>query len=75
MKATLYKTPTCPYCSKALDLLRLRGAEVDVVDVTSSPEKMVEMISKSRGMKVPVIEINGEVIVGFDRLEEKYGFQ
>ena len=53
----IYTTPTCAYCHALMDWLDQMGVEYEEVDATQHPE-----ISA-----VPVTEINGERIVGFDR--------
>ncbi|MCX8199858.1 MAG: glutathione S-transferase N-terminal domain-containing protein [Candidatus Micrarchaeota archaeon] len=63
----LYKTPTCPYCYMAADYLRGKGVEFKEVDVSIDQMAALEMVRKSGQMGVPVIDINGAVIVGFDR--------
>lgn len=65
-KAIIYTTPTCPYCTLAKKFLEKLGVEVEEIDVSRNREKLIEMIVKSGQMGVPVIEINGEIIVGFD---------
>jgi len=63
----VYSTPTCPYCHMAKDFLRQNKIKFEEVDVSKDREKAKEMIEKSGQMGVPVIEIGGKVIVGFDR--------
>ena len=66
-KVTVYSMPTCPYCRMAKDYLRDNGIEFNDVDVSANHEAAHEMISKSGHNGVPQIEINGKIIVGFDR--------
>jgi len=71
----VYSTPTCPYCYKAKDFLKEKNVEFEDIDVSADQEKAKEMIEKSGQMGVPVIEINGKIIVGFDQgaIEEALG--
>ncbi len=62
---TVYSTPTCPYCVYAKDYLYEKGVTFTDVDVSSSREKAQEMIEKSGQMGVPVIDIDGTILVGF----------
>lgn len=62
----VYSTPTCPWCKKLKEHLGEKGVEYEDIDVAGNPEKAQEMIKKSGQMGVPQIEIDGEVIVGFD---------
>ncbi len=62
---TVYSTPTCPYCVLAKEYLTKKGVTFEDVDVSRDRAKAMEMINKSGQMGVPVIDIGGEVIVGF----------
>lgn len=63
----VYSTPTCPYCNMAKEFLRQKGIEFEDIDVSANNEAAQEMIKKSGHTGVPQIEINGKLIVGFDR--------
>lgn len=63
----VYSTPTCPYCHMLKEFLRERKVEFRDVDVSRDHEAAHEMIEKSGQMGVPQIEINGKIIVGFDK--------
>ena len=67
MSIIIYSTPACPFCRQAKSYLEERGFEYTDVNVSSSQEKAYEMVQKSGQMGVPVIEINGQMIVGFDK--------
>lgn len=66
-KATVYGTATCPWCTKAKQYLEGKGVAIDYVDVGADHVRAQEMMRKSGQMGVPVIEINGKLIIGFDR--------
>ena len=66
MKAKIYTTQTCPFCTMAKEYLEKKGVEVKEVDVSLRHKDAEEMIKKSGQMKVPVIEIGSDIIVGFD---------
>ncbi|MEE9322984.1 MAG: glutaredoxin domain-containing protein [Candidatus Aenigmarchaeota archaeon] len=66
-KVKVYSTPTCPYCKMAKEFLKEKGIEFEDVDVSTDQEAAKEMIKKSGQMGVPQIEINGKMIIGFDR--------
>lgn len=66
-KVKIYSTPTCPWCTKAKAFLSEKGAEFEDLDVSSNEEARNEMIEKSGQMAVPVLDINGKIIVGFDQ--------
>jgi len=65
-KITVYSTPTCPYCLKTKQFLKDNNINFEDIDVSSDQEKAQEMINKSGQMGVPVLEIDGNIIVGFD---------
>lgn len=75
MQVTVYTTPTCPYCKQTKEFLTENKVEFSEVDVSTDQEKAQEMIKKSGQMGVPVVDIDGEIIVGFDKkaLKEKLG--
>ncbi|MFH0956963.1 MAG: glutaredoxin domain-containing protein [Candidatus Aenigmatarchaeota archaeon] len=64
---TVYSTPTCPYCHMLKDFLREKGVKFRDVNVAADQKAAKEMIEKSGQMGVPQTQINGRVIVGFDR--------
>lgn len=70
-KVTVYSTPTCPYCKMAKAYFKDNGVEFEDVDVSSDQAKAEEMVEKSGQLGVPVIDIDGKIIVGFDRDELK----
>ncbi|MFH1664729.1 MAG: glutaredoxin family protein [Candidatus Omnitrophota bacterium] len=63
----VYSTPTCPFCIRAKQFLKDNNVEFENIDVSASPEKSREMTEKSGQMGVPVLDIGGEIIVGFDK--------
>ena len=67
MEIKIYSTPTCPYCKMAKDYLTEKGVTFEEVDVATDAAGRDEMIKKSGQMGVPVIMVDGEVIIGFDK--------
>ncbi|MEM2954788.1 MAG: glutaredoxin family protein [Candidatus Nanoarchaeia archaeon] len=67
-KVKIYSTSTCPYCKMAKDFLRANNIDFEDFDVAENPEAFNEMVEKSGQMGVPVIDIDGKIIVGFDRI-------
>lgn len=69
---TIYSTPTCHFCHMAKDFFTAHHVMYTDYDVARDLPKRQEMIQKSGQMGVPVIDIGGEIIVGFDepRLRE-----
>jgi glutaredoxin 3 len=71
----VYSTPTCPYCKMAKKFLEDNGIKYQDLNVAEDKAARDEMINKSGQMGVPVIDIDGEFILGFDQaqLKEKLG--
>ena len=65
----IYSTPTCPYCHMVKDYLKGKGIEFNDYNVAEDQVKAQEMVEKSGQMGVPVVEIDNNIIVGFDKPE------
>ncbi len=63
----IYSTPTCPYCVRAKQFLKDNNVIFEDVDVSSDAKAGEEIIAKSGQMGVPVLDIDGQIIVGFDK--------
>jgi len=63
----VYSTPTCPYCTMAKNFLRENGVKFTDIDVSVNKAAAAEMVKISGQMGVPVIDIDGKLIVGFNR--------
>jgi glutaredoxin 3 len=64
---SVYSTPTCPWCVKVKAYLKSKNVKFNDYDVAQNAEKRNEMLEKTGQMGVPVIDIGGEVIIGFDQ--------
>lgn len=64
---TIYSTPTCPYCKLAKSYLQSKNIPYKDIDVSGDDKAAEEMIHKSGQMGVPVIDIDGKIIVGFQK--------
>ena len=71
-KVKIYSTKTCTYCIQAKEFLKEEGVPFENIDVSEDKEAQKEMIEKSNQMGVPVIDVDGKILIGFDReaLEE-----
>jgi glutaredoxin-like YruB-family protein len=63
----VYSTVTCPYCVTLKKFLKEHNIEFEDIDVSQDEKARDEVIKKSGQMGVPIVEINGEIVVGFDR--------
>jgi len=66
MVVKVYSTPTCPYCNMVKDFLKKNNIEFEEIDVSTNHTAAHEMIEKSGQMGVPVTDINGKIIVGYN---------
>jgi glutaredoxin 3 len=64
---TVYSTPTCPFCIRAKQYLKENNIQFTDYNVGADEAKAQEMIKKSDQMGVPVIDIDGTIVVGFDK--------
>lgn len=63
----VYSTPTCPWCKKAKAYLESKNVNFEYVNVLNDMEQRNEMIKSSGQTSVPVINIDGNIIIGFDK--------
>ncbi|MBI2124076.1 MAG: glutathione S-transferase N-terminal domain-containing protein [Candidatus Wildermuthbacteria bacterium] len=66
-KVTIYSTPYCVYCKAAKEFFQEHGVEYEEKDVAKDEEARERMIQRSGQLGVPVIEVDDEVVVGFDK--------
>ena len=63
----VYSSPSCAYCLTLKEFLKNHNIEFEDIDVSKDEKAREEMIKKSGQFGVPVVEIDGEIIVGFDK--------
>lgn len=63
----VYTTNSCPWCIKAKNYLKSENFEFEELNVQDDMEAREEMIKKSNQMGVPVLDINNNIVVGFDK--------
>lgn len=63
----VYSTQTCPYCNMVKDFLKENNIEFEDVNVSQNQERAQEMIQKSGQMGVPVVDVNGQIVIGFNK--------
>jgi len=67
MSIAVYTTPSCSYCRLVKDWLRQRNIRFDEYNVAADPRKADELVRKSGQMGVPVTDINGRIVIGFNQ--------
>lgn len=63
----VYSTPACPYCVTLKEFLKEHNVAFEDIDVSQDKTALDEMIKKSGQMGVPVVDIDGQIVVGFDK--------
>ena len=66
-RVLVFTTPTCPWCNRAKAYLRSRGVPFREVDVSRDPAAARDLVRRTGQMGVPVIEIDGRPVIGFDQ--------
>lgn len=67
MIVKVFSTPSCPFCVTLKNFLKEHNIEFEDIDVSQDKVVQDEMIKKSGQMGVPVIEIDSQIVVGFDQ--------
>lgn len=66
-KVQVFTTVSCPYCYTLMEFFKEKGIEFEEIDVSKDEKAKEEMIKKSGKLEVPILEIDGEIVVGFDK--------
>jgi glutaredoxin 3 len=66
-KVTIYSTPTCVYCKMAKEFFKENSVAYSEFNVATDAKAREEMVGKSGQLGVPVIDINGQIVVGFNK--------
>jgi glutaredoxin 3 len=65
----IYSTPTCHFCQLAKEFFKENGIKYAEYNVLTDLEKRQEMMDKSGQLGVPVISVDGKIVIGFDQAE------
>ena len=68
-RVIVFSTPTCSFCNMAKKYFREKGVRFRDVDVSRDPTAARDMVRRSGQQGVPVIDIGGKIVVGFDRVK------
>lgn len=73
----VYSTPTCPWCKKVKEFLSANKIEFQDLNVADDEKARQDMLKRTHQMAVPVIDVDGEIIIGYDlpRLKAKFSVQ
>jgi glutaredoxin-like YruB-family protein len=63
----VYSTPTCVYCKTLKSYLKNHNVVFEDIDVSKDEQQLQKMIKESGQMGVPVIDIDGNIVVSFDK--------
>lgn len=66
-QVTIYTTPACVYCKMTKAFFKEHNVAYEEKDVSTDAAARDAMLAKSRQMGVPVIDVGGEIVVGFDK--------
>ena len=66
-RVRVFSSASCPYCFTLMEFLKEKGIEFEEVDVSKNEKARDEMIKKSGRLEAPIVEIDGEIVVGFDK--------
>lgn len=64
---TIYSTPTCVYCKTLKEYFKSKDIKFEEIDVSQNEKELEKMVAISGQMGVPVVNIEGNVVIGFDR--------
>ena len=67
MVVKVFSTPACPYCHTLKEFLKDRDVSFEDIDVSKDEKSRDYMIEKTGKMEVPIVEIDGEIVEGFDK--------
>jgi glutaredoxin-like YruB-family protein len=66
-RVIIFTTPSCSFCRSAKKYLRQKGVRFKDVDVSRDSAAARDMVKRSGQQGVPVLDIGGKIVVGFDR--------
>lgn len=67
MKVKVYSTPSCPYCVTLKEFLKEHNIQFEDIDVSKDNKALDEMVKNSGQIGVPVVDVDGQIVVGFDK--------
>ena len=68
-RVTVYSTPTCTYCNQIKRYFDEKGIKYRDIDVSRDQKAAKQMVKRSGQQGVPQTDINGQIVIGFDRMK------
>lgn len=68
-RVKVYSTTTCPWCTRVKEYLRSQNIRFTDIDVSKNQSAADAMVAKSGQRGVPQTEINGRMVIGFDKIK------
>lgn len=68
MEVKIYTTPACVYCRMAKEFFKQKNIPYEEFNVAEDDKARETMVKKSHQLGVPVIDVDGEIFVGFNKL-------
>jgi glutaredoxin-like YruB-family protein len=68
-RVTVYSTPTCTFCNQLKKYFDEKGIKYRDIDVSKDQKAAEEMVRRSGQQGVPQTDINGQIVIGFDRVK------
>jgi len=66
-RVRVFSSASCPYCFTLMEFLKENNIEFEEIDVSKDEKAREEMIKKSGRLETPIVEIDGQIVVGFDK--------
>ena len=68
-RVIVYSTPTCTYCNQIKKYFDEKGVKYRDIDVSKDQKAAEQMVKRSGQQGVPQTDINGQIVIGFDRIK------
>ncbi len=67
MNVKVYSTPSCIWCTKLKEYLTSNNVAFEAIDISADREAAKDLAKRAGQMVVPITDIDGELIIGFDK--------
>ena len=66
-RVRVFNSPSCPFCYVLKEFFKEHNVEFEEIDISKDEKARNEMIKKSGRLEAPIVEIDGQIVVGFDK--------